>query len=291
MDQTPPFQPSFNMEFFSSLHLPHGMALGDSLDHPKHKASFAELESPLIKYKNPMHTDHHADNSFLDHASFFLPQQDDMFHEPFANFKGDSHLKNWQPPQNPAGFLDVSLDPWFAKNNDMDPFQMCRSRGGSFNFGRLRRDSEDLFHMNSDFFRHIRNITDAKTPFENNFMSKIFSCSLCINVIEKPFQMQDAFEMPIDDAHAMQIPQSIPTNQVPFAGNIPAALQGTAMTVSAQNSDSTDDTTGADSAKKRGRKKRMLNDKSEFVDEDSNAKPVSKAGRPKKAKDNNGNLT
>lgn len=174
MDQTPPFQPAFNMEFFSSLHLPHGMGLGDSLDHPKAKGSFAELESPLIKFKPNMHTDHHADASFLDHNSFYLPQrEDDMFHEPYAG-----HLKNWQPPQN-HGFLDVSLDPWFNKDKDfgLDPYQICRSRGGSFNFGRVRKESEDFFHMNSDFFRHIRNITESKGPFENNnFMSTFLPC-------------------------------------------------------------------------------------------------------------------
>lgn len=105
--------------------------------------------------------------------------------------------------------------------------------------------------------------------------------------------MQDGFEMPLDDAHALstQLLQSTQTNHAMLAGGMPSNLQGTGMVVSAQASDSTVDTAveGSDSAKKKGRKKRILNDKTECVDEDSNSKP-SKAGRPKKAKESNSKL-
>ena len=102
----------------------------------------------------------------MDNMSFFFPLKDEgMHHNHSAFHHADPGMANWQAP-HVHNLLDLPLE---MKEMDMGLDYQIRSRGGSFNFGRIRKEREDFFHVHSDIFKQIRNLTDRKGPMENQF--------------------------------------------------------------------------------------------------------------------------
>jgi len=279
MDQTPSFPGQFDLEFFQSLQFPQAMGMPDNHDVAKRKASYAFLESPSLSFRPPPNPGHN-DGSFFDNMQFFFQQRDDDGHHgQFGRPRADSLVRGWQPP-HVQNLLDLPFEP----EMNIDNYQIARSRGGSFNFGRIRRESEDFFNMSTDFFKHIRNMSDIKPNQSNNLLGK--SQNHLLQDSHSPKPQLDMHNAPLGD-NFMLPPSHYPNPMMHFPHNPMHAfaqnhqdMSNLGIMASARNTDSTIATTADDESHlgQNDRKKRMLNDRSEAED----GKDSAKGGKNKK---------
>lgn len=285
MDQTPSFPGQFDLEFFQSLQFPQAMGMPDNHDAQKRKASFAFLESPSLGFR-PAPAGDHNESTFFDNMQFFFQQGNgDGHHGQFGRPRADSLVRGWQPP-HVQNLLDLPFEP----EMNIENYQIARSRGGSFNFGRIRRESEDFFNMSTDFFKHIRNMTDMKPSAANNLLGNQYA-SLYINCLGKhgnphgqdshsPKPQMDMHNSALDN-NFMLPPAHYPNSMMHFnnaalhgfAGN-PQDMANFGIMASARNTDSTIATAADDESNfnNSDRKKRMLNDRTEADDDESSKK-------------------
>lgn len=298
MDQNSFFQNPFEVDFFSSVRLPNNLAFSDPFDiFSRRKDSLLSLGSP--RHKSQMHHDF-SNHAQLDTASLFAaPKHEDMHFDQNNAFKIDSMLKDWQGVSMPS-HSESTLDPLFNRDFTFNPYQICRSRAGSFNYGRFRRDSEDIFHSNPGLFRQICNMNDTRNASENPFLSfsKLnqsfdkFPQNVHAQGTQSPKILMENPSSFADGIHELNLNESANTTGSSNLSGLGAKLEGAIaggeakkLILSTKNTSSTgdetyydQDETEAENLEPEG-KKRILNDRSE-VNVDS--KIVRKVGRPKK---------